>query len=51
LRYLAAKGATTGCLYVDSAQNAPVELYRKLGFEVDHFDRAYVADIAVSGSI
>jgi hypothetical protein len=33
------------CLYGDSGEKAPVELYRKLGFEVDHLDRAYAKDI------
>ncbi len=45
LQYLADRGVMMGCLYVDSGEKAPVELYRKLGFEVDHFDRAYVKDV------
>jgi mycothiol synthase len=45
LQHMASKGATAGCLYVDSAQEAPLTMYRKLGFEVDHLDRAYAIDI------
>jgi mycothiol synthase len=46
LNYMASKGATTGCLYVDAAQEAPLTMYQKLGFEVDHLDRAYAIDLA-----
>ncbi len=46
LDHLAAAGLRVGMLYVD-ADNAPaVTLYEKLGFTVDHIDRAYTGDIA-----
>jgi mycothiol synthase len=48
LDHLASQGITVGMLYVD-ADNAPaVHLYRKLGFDVDHTDRAYVTDVPPS---
>jgi mycothiol synthase len=45
LEHIAAEGLQTGMLYVDSANAAAVGLYRKLGFEIDHIDRAYVGDV------
>lgn len=45
LDHLYRAGITVGMLYVD-AQNAPaLALYRELGFEIDHVDRAYVGDL------
>ena len=45
LASLAERGITTGMLYVDAANDGAVGLYRHLGFEVHHVDRAYVAEL------
>jgi mycothiol synthase len=46
LDWLSAAGLRTGILYVDAANAGAVHLYERLGFTVDHVDRAYVADVA-----
>lgn len=46
LESLSERGATTGMLYVDAANTVAVELYRSIGFEVDHLNRAYVIDLS-----
>ena len=45
LDHLARKGLTVGMLYVDASNAPAVHLYKDMGFEVDHVDRAYVGDI------
>ncbi len=42
---LAARGITTGMLFVDSANDAAVGLYRALGFTTYRVDRAYAVDL------
>ncbi|MDQ4132842.1 MAG: mycothiol synthase [Actinomycetota bacterium] len=45
LDWLAERGLQTAMLYVDAENTAALQLYEKLGFTVDHVDRAYVADL------
>ncbi len=41
LDWLAARGLSVGMLYVDADNRPAVSLYRSMGFEPDHVDRAY----------
>jgi mycothiol synthase len=48
LDHLSSRGITVGMLYVDADNVPALHLYQQLGFEVDHTDRAYVADVPAS---
>ena len=45
LDWLFRRGLRVGMLYVDADNEAGLRLYEKLGFTVDHVDRAYVGDV------
>ena len=45
LDHLAGRGLTIGMLYVDATNTPAVNLYLKLGFAIEHIDRAYGGDI------
>ena len=48
LQSLSERGIGTGMLYVDDDNTAALSLYRSLGFEDHHCDRAFVGDIRAS---
>jgi mycothiol synthase len=45
LDWLAGRGLTVGMLYVDADNRVAVSMYRSMGFEPDHVDRAYVTSV------
>ncbi len=45
LHHLYAEGLRVAMLYVDSTGEPALTLYRSLGFEIDHVDRAYTGDV------
>lgn len=45
LRHMYDHGMRSGSLYVDSSNENALAMYRKIGFEVHHRDRAYVTDV------
>jgi len=49
LDYLAGRRLEVGMLYVDATNAPALRLYRELGFDVDHVDRAYVLDVPPAG--
>lgn len=46
LEHMASRGVHTGTLYVDAANEPALGMYRRIGFDVHHVDRAYVADVS-----
>lgn len=45
LEHLAGRGIQEATLYVDAGNQRALRLYEKLGFTLDHVDRAYVKDV------
>lgn len=45
LDWLHRRGLRVGMLYVDAHNDPALRLYERLGFTVDHVDRAYVGDV------
>jgi len=50
LRFLENRNLKIGMLYVDSTNKSALSLYTKLGFSLDHIDRAYVANVPALNS-
>ncbi|MEO5724323.1 MAG: mycothiol synthase, partial [Ilumatobacteraceae bacterium] len=48
LEHLAARGLSEAMLYVDAANTTATGMYTRLGFIIDHTDRAFQADVAAS---
>ena len=44
LDYLSGRGVTVGMLYVDADNHPAVNLYRDLGFDIHHVNRAYTGE-------
>jgi mycothiol synthase len=45
LEHMAKKGMTRSCLYVDESNEKALAMYTKLGFQVEHLDRAYAIEV------
>ncbi|MHB8328679.1 MAG: mycothiol synthase [Acidimicrobiales bacterium] len=45
LDHLESAGLGTAMLYVDGSSEPALSLYRSLGFDIDHVDRAYTGDV------
>jgi mycothiol synthase len=48
LDWLAHRGLAVGMLYVDADNRAAVSMYRSMGFDQDHVDRAYLTAVGPS---
>jgi mycothiol synthase len=51
LDWLASRGLTVGMLYVDGDNRVAVSMYRSMGFEADHVDRAYLKRVDPPGRV
>jgi mycothiol synthase len=49
LDHMARQAVTVGMLYVDAENTSAVYLYERLGFTIDHSNRAFVGDIPPAG--
>lgn len=48
LEHMSKRGMKTGSLYVDASNEGALGMYRRIGFDVHHVDRAYVTDVSAS---